>query len=158
MYQLTNILSKDLLKLMGIEVPIYLALVPVATGMSIVLSLITLRKFRPDAKYVIWSRIDQKSCFKSIIAAGYEPLILDTVKNGNFLSTNLEEIKKMIEKFGAKNIACIITTTSCFAPRNCDDIELVATICKNNNIPHLINNAYGLQSRYIMKRIQRAQR
>ena len=43
---------------------------PVATAMALVLSMITLKEKRPDAKYVIWSRIDQKSCFKSILTAG----------------------------------------------------------------------------------------
>lgn len=43
---------------------------PVATGMSMVMTLLTLKQQRPCAKYVIWPRIDQKSCFKSIITAG----------------------------------------------------------------------------------------
>ena len=44
--------------------------VPMATGLSISLCLQTIRKSRKDAKYVIWPRIDQKSCFKSIGCAG----------------------------------------------------------------------------------------
>ena len=44
--------------------------VPVATGMALVLTMLTLRALRPNAKYVLWPRIDQKSCFKSIITAG----------------------------------------------------------------------------------------
>ena len=44
--------------------------VPVATGMALVLTMLALRTLRPSAKYVIWPRIDQKSCFKSIITAG----------------------------------------------------------------------------------------
>ena len=43
---------------------------PVATGMSLVMTLLTLKQMRPDAKYVIWPRIDQKSCFKCILTAG----------------------------------------------------------------------------------------
>lgn len=44
--------------------------VPLATGMSMVLCLLTLRQYRPGAKFVVWPRIDQKSCFKAIITAG----------------------------------------------------------------------------------------
>ena len=44
--------------------------VPVATGMALVLAMLALRTLRPTAKYVIWPRIDQKSCFKSILTAG----------------------------------------------------------------------------------------
>ena len=45
--------------------------VPMATGMAMTLCLLALRRVRPPtAKYVLWSRIDQKSCFKSISCAG----------------------------------------------------------------------------------------
>ena len=45
-------------------------LIPVATGMAMLLLLLTLKQKRPGAKYVIWPRIDQKSCFKSMVSAG----------------------------------------------------------------------------------------
>ena len=45
-------------------------MLPVATGMSLVMTLLTLKQQRPGAKYVIWPRIDQKSCFKCILTAG----------------------------------------------------------------------------------------
>ena len=39
--------------------------VPMATGMAMTLCLLALRKVRPPtARYVLWSRIDQKSCFE----------------------------------------------------------------------------------------------
>lgn len=41
-----------------------------ATGMSLVLCMMAIKQDRPDAKFVLWSRIDQKACFKSIITAG----------------------------------------------------------------------------------------
>ena len=45
---------------------------PVATGMSLTLVLLSLKTQRPQAQFVLWPRIDQKSCFKSILAAGGE--------------------------------------------------------------------------------------
>lgn len=45
-------------------------LLPVATGMTLVMTLLTLKQTRPGAKFVIWPRIDQKSCFKCILTAG----------------------------------------------------------------------------------------
>ena len=45
-------------------------LIPVATGMAMLLVLLTLKQKRPEAKYVLWPRIDQKSCFKSMVSAG----------------------------------------------------------------------------------------
>lgn len=44
--------------------------VPMATGMSLTLCFLTLRHRRPSARYILWPRIDQKSCFKSMITAG----------------------------------------------------------------------------------------
>lgn len=44
--------------------------VPMATGMSLTLCFLTLRHKRPRARYIIWPRIDQKSCFKAMITAG----------------------------------------------------------------------------------------
>lgn len=44
--------------------------VPMATGMSLTLCFLTLRHRRPTARYIIWPRIDQKSCFKAMITAG----------------------------------------------------------------------------------------
>ena len=42
---------------------------PFATGMSITLTLLALKAEKPDAEYVIWPRIDQKTCLKSILTA-----------------------------------------------------------------------------------------
>jgi len=38
--------------------------------MSIVLTLLTLRANKPQARHVLWHRIDQKTCFKAIVTAG----------------------------------------------------------------------------------------
>lgn len=59
---------------------------------------------------------------------------------------------------GSENIVCVLTTTSCFAPRASDSLEQVAVLCSRYNIPHLVNNAYGLQSSRIMHLIQEAAR
>ena len=49
---------------------------PFATGMSITLSLLTLKGLKPEAEYVIWPRIDQKTCLKSILTANLKPLVI----------------------------------------------------------------------------------
>lgn len=55
-------------------------LVPMATGMTLTFCLLTLKKHRgPQAKYVIWPRIDQKSCLKCIAAAGMSYFKLFTI-------------------------------------------------------------------------------
>jgi O-phospho-L-seryl-tRNASec:L-selenocysteinyl-tRNA synthase len=77
---LTNSLVVDWLRFNGARSIKEAFVAPVATGMAIGLCLLTLRLRRPNAKYVVWSRIDQKACFKAIITAGYIPIIVDLVK------------------------------------------------------------------------------
>ena len=77
---LTNSLVVDWLRFNGARSVKEAFVAPVSTGMAMVLCLLALRHKRPHAKYVVWSRIDQKSCFKAIITAGYIPIIVDLVK------------------------------------------------------------------------------
>jgi O-phospho-L-seryl-tRNASec:L-selenocysteinyl-tRNA synthase len=123
-------------------------------SIGMTLSFLTLRILKPNAKYIIWSRIDQKTCFKCIITSGFIPIIIDPIikkntennNNNNYeLITNIEKITTKINELGKENILCIFSTTSCFAPRNYDDIESLSLICKENNIFHVVNNAYGIQ-------------
>eukprot|EP00053_Salpingoeca_punica_P000056 m.27107 g.27107 ORF g.27107 m.27107 type:complete len:516 (+) comp10035_c0_seq1:1396-2943(+) len=144
--QLTNYLTLDLAQSVGLTRMQGCIVVPVATGMAMVLVLLTLRERRPSAKYVVWPRIDQKSCFKSILAAGFEPLVIENVLEGDELRTDVSAVEQAIAQYGVDAIACVMTTTSCFAPRGCDRVEDVAKLCKALDVPHVINNAYGLQS------------
>ncbi|KAK4321466.1 hypothetical protein Pmani_007726 [Petrolisthes manimaculis] len=159
MYTLTNAIVLDLIRHMGVQKAAACLVVPMATGMSLTLCLLTLRPTRPQAKFVIWPRIDQKSCFKSIITAGFIPEIIENkLEAGGELRTDLAELERRVEKLGAENIAAIMTTTSCFAPRGIDRLEEVAGVCERRNIPHIINNAYGLQSSKCLHHIQQAAR
>jgi len=44
--------------------------VPMATGMTLMLCMLAFKTMRREARYVLWPRIDQKSCFKAIVTAG----------------------------------------------------------------------------------------
>lgn len=121
--------------------------------MTLALCLSTIKKTRPKATYVLWSRIDQKSCFKSILVANLSPVIIDTIYTENGLTTNVTAFKEKIEELGSDNIVAIFSTTSCFAPRQGDNISALSMLAKENNIPHLVNNAYGMQSKSIMNKI-----
>ena len=171
--QLTNSLTKNLLHSIGLNFINNILILPFATGMAITISFLTLRLLKPNAKYVIWSRIDQKTCFKCIITSGYIPIIINPIvdngnnnKNDNIeykndnnenkdndnknnkndfeLKTDIESFKREIDKIGIDNILCIFSTTSCFAPRNYDDIITLSQICKEKNLFHIVNNAYGI--------------
>ncbi|XP_069374607.1 O-phosphoseryl-tRNA(Sec) selenium transferase isoform X2 [Paralichthys olivaceus] len=156
--KLTNSVVLDILKLAGVRSVASCFVVPMATGMSLTLCFLTLRHRRPKARYIIWPRIDQKSCFKAMITAGFEPVVVENILEGDELRTDLETVERKIEELGADNILCVHSTTSCFAPRVPDRLEELATICAKYNIPHIVNNAYGVQSSKCMHLIQQGAR
>ena len=61
---------------------------PFATGMSITLTLLALKAEKPEAEYVIWPRIDQKTCLKSILTANLQPIVIQPVVSGDELTTD----------------------------------------------------------------------
>ena len=70
---------------------------PLATGMSLTLALLTLHEQKPEAKYVIWSRIDQKTCLKSIRSANLIPVVVELQAEGDSLCADLEMIEKKLK-------------------------------------------------------------
>jgi O-phospho-L-seryl-tRNASec:L-selenocysteinyl-tRNA synthase len=168
----------------------YLCLLPCATGMSLSLTLMAAAREFFDEKnvdtevssksFIIWSRIDQKSCLKAMtmITRTFgknvcELLIVDPVMmkkkkkkkahgdekrktshddddGDHSLVTDVEAINRLIFEKEASNIIAICTTTSCFAPRAPDNILSVSSLCAEHGICHIVNNAYGLQCRNII--------
>ena len=66
-----------------------------------------------QSRYVIWSRIDQKSCFKSILTAGLEPVVVELTKRGDELVTDLVAVREEIHRLGPDNVLAIMTCTRC---------------------------------------------
>jgi len=155
--QLTKYLALDALHLSGLKAAKTCTVLPVATGMSIALIFLALRKKNPKGKYIVWSRIDQKSCFKAIGTAGMIPIVVPLQRQGDALVTDVEAIEQHCAKLG-EEILCVCCTTSTFAPRVPDLVDEVAKICKKHNVAHVINNAYGLQCTKIMHSVEMAMR
>ena len=151
--QMTAILVKDLLnRVCGMRLLKGVLVLPMATGMSICLSLLALKRKRmeerpgsPDPKYVLWPRIDQKTCLKSIATACLVPVVIPNKLDGDTVRTDVGAIEDKVRQLGAENILCVLSTTSCFAPRVPDDVEAIARVCAKHGIGHIINNAYGVQ-------------
>jgi len=152
---LTSSLSLHALRLSGLKSIRRCLVLPLATGMSMTLCLLALRKKSPLRRYVIWPRIDQKSCLKGMVTAGLTPLVVQPVVKGDELVTDVQEIGRLLALHG-KEVLCVISTTSCFAPRIPDAVDQIASLCQSHDIAHLINNAYGLQCNHISRLIQRA--
>lgn len=159
LYKLTNSLAADAIRRAGAPDVQECLVLPVATGMSVTLMLLALRKMRgPEARHVIWPRIDQKSCLKAVSAAGATPVVIENLLEGDELRTDVDGVRAAIEKLGAHTILCVMTTTSCFAPRGVDKLLDVARVCAEKEVPHITNNAYGIQCKSCMKAIASASR
>ncbi|KAL7568547.1 hypothetical protein ACA910_002659 [Epithemia clementina (nom. ined.)] len=184
---------------------------PLCTGMTMSLVLASLRRRRqehkekqtkqPNAKttsatdsattteapalvkdVVLWSRIDQKSCFKAIQTSGFTSVVIptrllatSTEKNDenvdDSVGTDLVALQEALSQYHGRVLA-VITTTSCFAPRVPDAVDQVAKFIQQYNaehyhqhnadgndtfgIAHVINHAYGLQCRKTCQLLNRA--
>ena len=112
----------------------------------------------PDCRYVLWTRIDQKTCLKAITAAGYEVVVVPPRREGDQLVTDVAALEQHLAALGAAAIAAMVTTTSCFAPRAADDVVAVARLCAGAGVAHIVNNAYGVQSAALCAEIASAWR
>jgi O-phospho-L-seryl-tRNASec:L-selenocysteinyl-tRNA synthase len=127
---LTNLLANHALRIAGVQCETSLV-IPMATGMSLSLVLSSLshkitQEKQLTPRYVLWFRIDQKSVLKCIQTAGFVPVVIDNCENyksntveddSDALSTNLTLLEDKINEIGVDNILCVLSTTSCFAPR-----------------------------------------
>ena len=157
--KLTNILTKHALMVAGMLDVSTVTVLPLATGMAITLTLLAMKAARPKAaKYVLWPRIDQKTCLKAVVSAGLEPVVIQNLLHGDQLITDMDAIVAQIEQLGADRIVCVVSTTSCFAPRGADKVVEIAKLCSSTGIGHVINNAYGVQSAALCKLITSAWR
>mmetsp|Transcript_38719 Transcript_38719/g.86114 ORF Transcript_38719/g.86114 Transcript_38719/m.86114 type:complete len:580 (+) Transcript_38719:110-1849(+) len=157
--KLTNLLAADALSHAGLHDLGPVTVLPLATGMAMTVSLLALRPSRPPAaRYVLWSRVDQKTCLKAITAACCTPLVVELKREGDALVTDMQALESKLHEVGADNVVAVVTTTGCFAPRAPDDVVAVARVCEAAGVPHVINNAYGVQSAAICAQITSAWR
>ena len=49
------------------------------TSMSLALTFAALRAAKPAAKAIVWPRMDQKSCLKAIVTAGFTPIVVENL-------------------------------------------------------------------------------
>ena len=68
-------------------------------------------------RYFFWNNFERQILFLILYFSGFIPVIIENVLEGDELRTDISEIEKKIKELGEENIVCIMTTTSCFAPR-----------------------------------------
>jgi len=156
-------LVRHALRLAGFTNAHHVKILPVATGMALSLLFCTLRHTRPSASKIIFLRIDQKSCVKSILFSGFTPVLIssqtqafmqksrdnriDSSLNNDQLETDLDQLESTLETIDCDEVLCVVSCTSCFAPRAPDDAVKIGRLCKQYDVPHVVNHAYGVQTR-----------
>eukprot|EP00210_Caulerpa_lentillifera_P009074 g8659.t1 len=152
MAKLAALLAQDALSIAGLKDLGPVLVLPLATGMALTMTLLAAKQLRPiQARFVIWPRIDQKTCLKCICSANLVPIVIENVLIDDHLETDCNSIENAIYEYGIESIVCVLSTSSCFAPRGCDDLKSISKLCQKHNIPHIINNAYGVQSSFLCK-------
>ena len=157
--KLTNLLVADAMKIAGLEDMGPALVLPLATGMTLTLVLLAMKSKRPKtANKVVWCRLDQKTCVKAVLSAGLELVVVSPKLVGDQLCTDVDAVRAAVEAAGPSNVCCVITSTSCFAPRSADACSDVAKMCSALDVGHVINNAYGIQAAQLCKEVTRAWR
>jgi len=155
MYELTNYLARDFLKKFGLPNVESAIVVPLCTGMSLALCLGALR---PDwneeelknRRTVLLPQIDHNSILKGLDLVGVKRKTVAGKILGDAVRIPIEDIKANIDQ----NCFAIISTTSFFPPREHDDIKEISRFAEENDLVHIVINAYGVQSPEWMKLIR----
>jgi O-phospho-L-seryl-tRNASec:L-selenocysteinyl-tRNA synthase len=146
-----NKLATDAIRRFGASNIKKAVVLPVATGMSLALALSAARDLT-GANQVVFPRVDHKAPLKAVKLVGLNAKIVDGAVFGDAVRVPVGEVEKSV----SKDTCAILSTTTFFPPREPDDIKEIAKIAKEKNVPHIINNAYGVQSRDIMKQVNSA--
>ena len=51
------------------------------------------------------------------VLLGFTPVVIENRLEGDELCTDLDALSNKVEELGPQNILCVMSTTSCFAPR-----------------------------------------
>jgi O-phospho-L-seryl-tRNASec:L-selenocysteinyl-tRNA synthase len=154
MYGLTNSILKSFLKNLGLNV--YSMATPVATGMSIALCLSASRKTY-NSNVVVYPYAAHKSPIKAVSFAGLRMRFVETKLYEDAVKVDVNDIEDAIKReIKYNNNPCVLSTLTFFPPREGDDIEEIAKICEEYDIPHIINGAYAIQNNFYIDKLKKA--
>ena len=157
MYELANYLARDFLRKFGLPNIKEAIVVPLCTGMTLALSLAALRpdwndEARIKKRVVIIPQLDHNSILKSLDLVGVGKKVVAGKIYGDAVRIPIEDIKNSIDD----TCYAILSFTSFFPPREHDDVKEISKIAEQNDLVHIIVNAYGVQSPEWMKLIRSA--
>ena len=148
---LANKLALDMLRKSGAPNLDSACVLPVATGMAIGLA-VSVSRDETRKREVVYPRVDHDSPLKGMRLVGMKIKIVDSEVSGDAVRVPIEKVSAAVNE----ETAAIVSTTTFFPPREPDDVKAVAKLAAQENVFHIINNAYGVQSRQIMKLIRGA--
>jgi len=157
MYEISNYLARNFLKNFGLPNIEDAIVVSLCTGMSLSLCLGALR---PDwsnsnlinKRTVLVPRIDHKSILKALDLIGVKKKVIEGKVINDAVRVPIEDIKENLDEY----CFAIVSITSFFPPREHDDLKEISKFAKENDLVHIIINAYGVQSPEWMKLIRSA--
>jgi O-phospho-L-seryl-tRNASec:L-selenocysteinyl-tRNA synthase len=153
MYEISNYLAGHILRKFGLPNIKDAIVVPLSTGMSLALCLGALKTdHEVEKRTVLFPQIDHPSLLKAFDFTGLNPKIINGNVFGDAVRVPLDDI---IENYD-KNCFAVISTTSFFPPREPDDIKGISKFAKENDLIHIVINAYGVQSPRWMNLIKSA--
>ena len=157
MYELSNYLARDILRNFGLSNIKEAIVVPLCTGMSLSLALSALKPNISEKKLnykrtVLLPQVDHKSLLKAIELMGFKAKIIPGQIFGDAVRIPIEDIKNHFDN----TCFAIISLTSFFPPREHDNIKEISKFAEENNLVHIVINAYGVQSPEWMKLIRSA--
>lgn len=151
MYFFANKLALDMLRRSGAPNFESACVLPLATGMAIGLS-VGVARDESKKREVVYPRVDHLSPLKGIELAGMKVKTVDSEVSGDVVRVPISKLSEAVDE----ETAAIVSTTTFFPPREPDDVKAIAKLAAEESIFHIINNAYGVQSRQIMKLIRGA--
>jgi O-phospho-L-seryl-tRNASec:L-selenocysteinyl-tRNA synthase len=153
LYELANSCALDAMQKFGAPNIKSAIVSPVSTGMSLALALAAAREESGDKQdTVVYPRVDHDSPMKAIKLVNLRTKIVQGQILGDAVRVSIDDIAQAIDK----NCCAILSTTTFFPPREADSIKEIAKIAAEHKVFHIINNAYGVQSREIMREIRSA--
>lgn len=153
-------LATSLLKEVGLPAVRSSIVLPVATGMSLALCFASIHARHVEADPaspwkkpdIVATRVDHKSPLKGITLAGFTARITRSVLDGDKVVVPVDAVHEMI----TPGTAAVMSTTAFFPPRAPDDVKGIAKLCEDLDIPHVVNNSYGVQSEQYLKLLRGA--
>jgi O-phospho-L-seryl-tRNASec:L-selenocysteinyl-tRNA synthase len=152
MQQVTNHVALDAIRALGLPNVKHGLVTPLSTGMTIGLVFAALRR-ELGINQVLYPRIDHRSPHRGIALAGLTEIAVPTVLEEDAVRADLGELEHLMEN---RDNFAVLSTTTFFPPRESDPVKAIAKLCQEQSVPLVINNAYGVQSEEIMKKISSA--